>query len=107
MVHLKTTLIALFATVGTGTGAHATPYRARDAARLDKPVLEPALPDLSAGLIANLANGSLDKIEPWNHGITNEDCKKWMIDFGGVDLKNDVEMYNVTFSDVNLHLGVN
>lgn len=100
MVHLKTIFVALIATASAGD--HAAPYLSRDAARLDKPVLQPALPDLSAGFIANLDSGSLNKIELWNNGTTNEDCKKWMTDFGGADLKNDVEMYNVAFFDVSL-----
>jgi hypothetical protein len=104
MVYFKTTLVAVIATASAG--GYAAPHVSRDTARLDKPVLQPALPDLSAGFIAKLNSGSLNKIELWNNGTTNEDCKKWMTDLSSVDLKNNVEMYNVAFFDVSLLLRV-
>ncbi|KAF2789224.1 hypothetical protein K505DRAFT_378362 [Melanomma pulvis-pyrius CBS 109.77] len=104
MVHLKTALHALIELVCAGTLAIPAPsiplppLLVRDVERLNKSILQPALPDLSPGLIANL-NGSIEKIKRWDNGMINEDCKKWMTSIGAVNLKTDVEMYNITFSD--------
>jgi hypothetical protein len=102
MMHFRATLVALIGTIRVNVCA--APYLVRDSARLDKPILQPALPDLSAGFIANLDSGSFDKIELWTNGLINEDCTKWMKDMGIVNLKNDVEMYNVTFNDAGATL---
>lgn len=112
MVHLKTTLLSLVALVCAGVLAIPAPsipfppHLVRDVERLNKSIIQPALPDLSPGLIANL-NGSIKNIKRWDNGMINEDCKKWMTSIGTVDLRTDVEMYNVTFSDVRQVLYVN
>ncbi|KAF2195647.1 hypothetical protein K469DRAFT_744161 [Zopfia rhizophila CBS 207.26] len=101
MVSVKATLIAVAALAGVVTAAPAP--ASAEVGKLDKPVIQPPMPELGEYLRRKLP-ASIESIKRWpgrtpNGGILPANCKQWFKTFG-YDPVQDVEVYNVTYSDV-------